>query len=61
MYFFRKAHDLYQDPMPKELSPSFWESEDRSSLHWQGFSAVVPGIEHELGRFRGLRDDTAQD
>ncbi|KAM5531871.1 hypothetical protein V8D89_014425 [Ganoderma adspersum] len=59
MYFFRKAHDLYQDPMPKELSPSFWESEDRSSLHWEGFSAVVPGIEHELGRLLYTTGDTA--
>ena len=54
MYFFRKAHDLYQDRIPKELSPSFWESEDRSSLQWEGFSAVLPGIEHELGN--ALRD-----
>lgn len=56
MYFFRKAHGLYQDPLPKELSPSFWESEDRSALHWEGFSAIVPGIEHELGeKLRALR------
>ena len=49
MYFFRKAYSLYQDPIPKELSPSFWESEDKSSMHWEGFPAVLPGIEHELG------------
>ena len=49
MYFFRKAHELYQVPPPKELSPSFWESEDRSPTQWEGFSAVLPAIEHELG------------
>ncbi|KAI1793952.1 ER-golgi trafficking TRAPP I complex 85 kDa subunit-domain-containing protein [Ganoderma leucocontextum] len=59
MYFFRKAHGLYQDPMPKELSPSFWESEDRNPLHWEGFSAVAPGIEHELGRLLYTTGDTA--
>ncbi|TBU62053.1 ER-golgi trafficking TRAPP I complex 85 kDa subunit-domain-containing protein [Dichomitus squalens] len=59
LFFFRKAHDLYQDHIPKELSPSFWESEDRSSLHWEGFSAVVPGIEHALGRLLYTTGDTA--
>ena len=49
MHLFRKAHTLYQDRIPKELSPSFWESEDRSWIHWEGFSAILPGIEHELG------------
>ncbi|KAI0778588.1 ER-golgi trafficking TRAPP I complex 85 kDa subunit-domain-containing protein [Trametes elegans] len=59
MYFFRKAHDLYQDPPPKELSPSFWESEDRSSVRWEGFPAVLPAIEHELGRLLYTTGDTA--
>lgn len=49
MHLFRKAHTLYQDPIPKELSPSFWESEDRSPMRWEGFPAVLSGIEHELG------------
>ncbi|KAH9897998.1 ER-golgi trafficking TRAPP I complex 85 kDa subunit-domain-containing protein [Cubamyces lactineus] len=59
MYFFRKAHELYQVPPPKELSPSFWESEDRSPTQWEGFSAVLPAIEHELGRLLYTTGDTA--
>ncbi|KAH9944035.1 ER-golgi trafficking TRAPP I complex 85 kDa subunit-domain-containing protein [Epithele typhae] len=59
MYFFRKAHDLFQDRIPKELSPSFWESEDRTSMQWEGFHAVLPGIEHELGRLLYTTGDTA--
>ncbi|KAI0639808.1 ER-golgi trafficking TRAPP I complex 85 kDa subunit-domain-containing protein [Trametes polyzona] len=59
MYFFRKAHNLYRDPPPKELSPSFWESEDRSPTQWEGFSAVLPAIEHELGRLLYTTGDTA--
>ncbi len=50
MLFFRKAHGLYQDRIPKELSPSFWEIEDRSPTRWDGFPAVLPGIDHELGQ-----------
>ncbi|KAI0361180.1 hypothetical protein OH77DRAFT_1417397 [Trametes cingulata] len=59
MYFFRKAHDLYQNPPPKELSPSFWESEDRSPTQWAGFPSVLPSIEHELGRLLYTTGDTA--
>ncbi|KAI0721227.1 ER-golgi trafficking TRAPP I complex 85 kDa subunit-domain-containing protein [Cerioporus squamosus] len=59
MHFFRKAHSLYQDRIPKELSPSFWECEDRSPMHWEGFPAVLPGIEHELGRLLYTTGDTA--
>ena len=54
MYLFRKAHTLYQDRVPKELSPSFWESEDHSPMQWEGFSAILPGIEHELGKWTQL-------
>lgn len=50
MFFFRKAQSLYRNPPPKELSPAFWESEDRSPTEWEGFTAVLPAIEHELGR-----------
>ena len=49
LYFFQQAHQLYRQPVEKELSPSFWESEDRSLSQWRGFEAVLPGIEHELG------------
>jgi hypothetical protein len=40
---------MYQSPVEKELSPSFWEIEDKSSKHWEGFGGIVPGIEHALG------------
>lgn len=50
MFFFRKAQRLYRDRPPKELSPAFWESEDRSPTQWEGFTAVLPAIEHELGQ-----------
>ncbi|TFK91662.1 hypothetical protein K466DRAFT_482283 [Polyporus arcularius HHB13444] len=59
MLFFRKAHGLYQDRIPKELSPSFWEIEDRSPTRWDGFPAVLPGIDHELGRLLYTTGDTA--
>ena len=49
LYFFRQSHQLYRTPSDKNLSPSFWESEDRSPSQWKGFDAVLPGIEHELG------------
>lgn len=49
MFFFRKAHDLYRMQVPRELSPSFWDSEARDPADWEGFPAVLPGIEHELG------------
>ncbi|KIP12403.1 hypothetical protein PHLGIDRAFT_27246 [Phlebiopsis gigantea 11061_1 CR5-6] len=58
LYFFRQAHQLYKQPIDKELSPSFWESENRSPLHWKGFDAVQPGIEHELGRLLYTTGDT---
>ena len=35
---------------PKELSPSFWDSEGRRPEDWRGFEAVLPGIEHEIGK-----------
>lgn len=41
---------LYQVPPEKNLSPSFWESEEKEPTQWQGFNAIVPGIEHALGR-----------
>ena len=48
LYLFRQSHELYCQPPDKNLSPSFWESEDRSPSQWKGFDAVLPGIEHEL-------------
>jgi trafficking protein particle complex subunit 8 len=49
LYLFRQSHQLYKQPSDKNFSPSFWESEDKSPAYWQGFDAVLPGIEHELG------------
>ncbi|GBE78241.1 hypothetical protein SCP_0111240 [Sparassis crispa] len=50
MHFFRKAHHLYKTPPAAQISPSFWESEDKDPKDWRGFDDVLPGIEHELGR-----------
>ena len=41
---------MYESPIEKEFSPSFWESEDKSQTGWKGFEGIVPGIEHALGR-----------
>jgi hypothetical protein len=41
---------MYESPIEKEFSPSFWESEDKSQKDWKGFEGIVPGIEHALGR-----------
>ena len=49
LYLFRQTYQLYSQPPDKELSPSFWDSEDRSPSQWTGPDAVIPGIEHELG------------
>jgi len=48
MYFLRRAHELYKQRPPKELSPSFWESEGDEKP--QEVDAVVSGIEHPLGK-----------
>ncbi|KAH9937068.1 ER-golgi trafficking TRAPP I complex 85 kDa subunit-domain-containing protein [Fomitopsis serialis] len=58
MFLFRKAHELYRPQTPKELSPSFWESEARDPADWTGFPTVQPGIEHELGRLLYTTGDT---
>ena len=41
---------MYELPIEKEFSPSFWESEDKSQKEWEGFEGIVPGIQHALGR-----------
>lgn len=53
-YFFRRAQMMYESPIEKEFSPSFWESEDRSQEDWKGFEGIVPGIEHALGRMSSI-------
>ena len=49
MYFLRKAQELYSIPSPKELSPSFWDSEGKSSMVAEGLEDILSGIEHPLG------------
>ena len=41
---------MYESPMEKELSPAFWEIEDKSPRDWKGFGGIVPGLEHALGK-----------
>ncbi|KAF9475629.1 hypothetical protein BDN70DRAFT_883515 [Pholiota conissans] len=50
MYFLRKAQDIYRIKPPKELSPSFWESEGKSPSSMEGLEDIMSGIEHPLGR-----------
>ncbi|KAJ7630805.1 ER-golgi trafficking TRAPP I complex 85 kDa subunit-domain-containing protein [Roridomyces roridus] len=50
MHFLRKAHALYNMRPPKALSPSFWDSEGQTPKDVDGFDAIIPGIEHPLGR-----------
>ncbi|KAJ6574977.1 ER-golgi trafficking TRAPP I complex 85 kDa subunit-domain-containing protein [Mycena capillaripes] len=59
MYFLRKAHGLYKIRPPKELSPSFWDSEGRSPSDEEGFDAIISGIEHPLGRLLYTTGDVA--
>lgn len=49
MYFLRKAQDIYQIKTPKELSPSFWDSEGKSPNVSEGLEEIFSGIEHPLG------------
>lgn len=58
MHFFRRAQELYLARRPKELSPSFWDSEGVDPDSWPGFESVLPGIEHELGRLVYTMGDT---
>ncbi|KAF9076140.1 ER-golgi trafficking TRAPP I complex 85 kDa subunit-domain-containing protein [Rhodocollybia butyracea] len=50
MYFLRKAHDLYRNRPKKELSPSFWDAEGKQFSDSHEFDAIIPGIQHPLGR-----------
>ncbi|KAJ7275176.1 ER-golgi trafficking TRAPP I complex 85 kDa subunit-domain-containing protein [Mycena haematopus] len=59
MYFLRKAHGLYKIRPPKELSPSFWDAENRSPSDENGFDAILSGIEHPLGRLLYTTGDVA--
>ncbi|KAF9270075.1 hypothetical protein L218DRAFT_848836 [Marasmius fiardii PR-910] len=50
MYFLRKAHDLWNSPPQKELSPSFWDSEGVDPSKASRFDAITAGIEYPLAR-----------
>ncbi len=49
MHFLRKAQEIYKVRLPKELSPSFWDSEGISAADSPWFDAIMSGIEHPLG------------
>lgn len=49
MHFLRKARELYDIWPPKELSPSFWESEGKAEGTREGLEDIYSGIEHPLG------------
>ena len=49
MHFLVKARELYSVRPQKELSPSFWNSEGKSSANSDGLENIMSGIEHPLG------------
>ncbi|KAI0068320.1 hypothetical protein BV25DRAFT_1793504 [Artomyces pyxidatus] len=57
MYFLRRAHDLYTVLPEKTLSPSFWDSEGVDPGNRVSFEAILPGIEHALGRLHYTTGD----
>lgn len=50
VYFLRKAQELFEFRPPKELSPSFWDSEGKSASARVDFADVRAGVEHPLAR-----------
>ncbi|KAA1467917.1 hypothetical protein DENSPDRAFT_856966 [Dentipellis sp. KUC8613] len=56
-YFLQRAHDLYKSSPEKSLSPQFWESEGIAPNTQAGFEAILPGIEHALGRLHYTTGD----
>ncbi|KAG2369466.1 ER-golgi trafficking TRAPP I complex 85 kDa subunit-domain-containing protein [Suillus spraguei] len=50
IYFLRRAHELSISRPDKLLSPSFWISENKQPSDFEGFDAVMSGIEHPLGK-----------
>ncbi|KAF8167761.1 ER-golgi trafficking TRAPP I complex 85 kDa subunit-domain-containing protein [Crassisporium funariophilum] len=55
MYFLRKAQDLYSVRPPKELSPSFWDSEGKSPARRMLYTTgdVTGAVSLFLGLLRG--------
>jgi hypothetical protein len=50
MHFLAKAQELYTFKIEKDLSPSFWEVDERKPDDWEGFQGIRPGINHALAR-----------
>ncbi|EJD04067.1 uncharacterized protein FOMMEDRAFT_106503 [Fomitiporia mediterranea MF3/22] len=50
LYFLRKAHTYFTHPPEKFLSPLFDDAENRLLGQEPFFDAVVPSIEHSIGR-----------
>ena len=57
MYFLRRAHELYKISPEKELSPSFWDAEGVDSNTHSSLEAIIPGIDHALGRLHYTSGD----
>lgn len=49
MYFLRRAHELLEQQIPKELSPSFWDAENIIPTESGTFDNIQYGVEHPLG------------
>ncbi|KAL5534350.1 hypothetical protein ACEPAG_812 [Sanghuangporus baumii] len=50
LHFFRRAHTLFTHPPEKTLSPLFDDAENRLQEQESSFDAIVPSIEHSIGR-----------
>jgi hypothetical protein len=49
MYFLRKSHQIYEAPLERLLSPSFWESEEKEPDSKDTNTNMLVGIDHPLG------------
>lgn len=56
MYFLRKAEELYKVRPQKNLSPAFWDADEKSPDDWEGFEAIGPGLGHALGPSSPMRE-----
>ncbi|KAH8120206.1 ER-golgi trafficking TRAPP I complex 85 kDa subunit-domain-containing protein [Phellopilus nigrolimitatus] len=58
LYFLRRAHRYFSLPPEKNMSPLFADAEDRPSGQVGSFDAIVPSIEHSLGRLMYTTGET---
>ncbi|KIO33692.1 hypothetical protein M407DRAFT_231895, partial [Tulasnella calospora MUT 4182] len=58
MYLLKRAHEVYLLPPEKSLSPSFEDAEGKHH-HPVSFDALLPSIEHSLGRMKYTTGDVA--